>query len=785
VADFSYLHSLSAPADDAGAASAEPRASRHFIQQIIDKDLDSGRVKGDIVVRFPPEPNGYPHIGHAKAIVLNFSLAAEYGGRCNLRFDDTNPETEDMEYVRAMKRDIQWLGFDWGENEFYASDYFEQLYDMAERLIENDLAYVDSQTGEEIRATRGTVTEAGTNSPYRDRPIAESLDLLRRMRAGEFDDGAHVVRAKIDMASSNMLMRDPVLYRIKKASHYRRGDEWPIYPLYDFAHPLSDAIEGITHSLCTLEFDVHRPLYDWLVDNLFDAPRPHQYESARLNLDYTVMSKRKLLQLVNEGLVQGWDDPRMPTLSGMRRRGYPAAAIRRFCDLIGVAKADNRVDVALLEYAVRDDLNTKAPRVMCVLDPVKVVLTNFDEGKIERLEADYWPHDIGHEGSRSVPLTREIWIERSDFMENPPKKFHRLSPGQEVRMRHAYIIRCDEVIKDENGEVTELRCSVDFDTRSGGESTKRVKGTIHWVSASEGIEVDVRLYDRLFSAANPDDVEEGQTFKDHLNPESLREVRAVIEPAAANVEPETWYQFERTGYFYLDPVAFEEGKRIWNRTVSLRDSWGKKQEPAPAPKPKKAPKPVPATPSEPTDPMEGLDSEEHSMAIELQTLYALTPEDAAFLATRDDERVFFKEAAAAGDQPVAVANWLIHELRPLLTDEQMETPPLKPGHFAELVALHSDKTLSSRMAREVLEEMITSGDAPNTIVERKGMRQISDEDALLGYVDEVLAAFPDRVAAYKDGKKGLIGFFMGQVMQKTGGSANPQVVRGLLQQKLD
>lgn len=785
MADFSYLYSLSAPADDAGAASAEPRASRHFIQQIIDKDLDSGRVKGDIVVRFPPEPNGYPHIGHAKAIVLNFSLAAEYGGRCNLRFDDTNPETEDMEYVRAMKRDIQWLGFDWGENEFYASDYFEQLYDMAERLIENDLAYVDSQTGEEIRATRGTVTEAGTNSPYRDRPIAESLDLLRRMRAGEFDDGAHVVRAKIDMASSNMLMRDPVLYRIKKASHYRRGDEWPIYPLYDFAHPLSDAIEGITHSLCTLEFDVHRPLYDWLVDNLFDAPRPHQYESARLNLDYTVMSKRKLLQLVNEGLVQGWDDPRMPTLSGMRRRGYPAAAIRRFCDLIGVAKADNRVDVALLEYAVRDDLNTKAPRVMCVLDAVKVVLTNFDEGKIERLEADYWPHDIGHEGSRSVPLTREIWIERSDFMENPPKKFHRLSLGQEVRMRHAYIIRCDEVIKDENGEVTELRCSVDFDTRSGGESTKRVKGTIHWVSASEGIEVDVRLYDRLFSAANPDDVEEGQTFKDHLNPESLREVRAVIEPAAANVEPETWYQFERTGYFYLDPVAFEEGKRIWNRTVSLRDSWGKKQEPAPAPKPKKAPKPVPATPSEPTDPMEGLDSEEHSMAIELQTLYALTPEDAAFLATRDDERVFFKEAAAAGDQPVAVANWLIHELRPLLTDEQMETPPLKPGHFAELVALHSDKTLSSRMAREVLEEMITSGDEPNTIVERKGMRQISDEDALLGYVDEVLAAFPDRVAACKDGKKGLIGFFMGQVMQKTGGSANPQVVRGLLQQKLD
>lgn len=785
MADYSYLHPHSVPADDAGAAPAESRESRHFIQQIIDEDLDSGRVKGDVVVRFPPEPNGYPHIGHAKAIVLNFSLAAEYGGRCHLRFDDTNPETEDMEYVRAMKRDIRWLGFDWGDNEFYASDYFEQLYDMAERLIEKDLAYVDSQTGEEIRATRGTVTEAGTNSPYRDRPIEESLDLLRRMRAGEFDDGTHVLRAKIDMASHNMLMRDPVLYRIKKASHYRRGDEWPIYPLYDFAHPLSDAIEGITHSLCTLEFDVHRPLYDWLVDNLFEAPRPHQYESARLNLDYTVMSKRKLLQLVNEGLVEGWDDPRMPTLSGMRRRGYPAAAIRRFAELIGVAKADNRVDVALLEYAVRDDLNTKAPRVMCVLDPIKVVLTNFDEGKVEQLEADYWPHDIGHEGSRSVPLTREIWIERSDFMENPPKKFHRLSPGEEVRLRHAYIIRCDEVIKDGSGKVTELRCSVDFDTRSGGGSTRRVKGTIHWVSASEGVEMDVRLYDRLFSVANPDDVEEGQTFKDHLNPESLREVRAVIEPAAANDEPETWYQFERQGYFYLDPVAFEEGKRVWNRTVTLRDSWGKKQEPVETPKPKKAPKPVQEAPAEPVDPMEGLDSEEHSMAIELQTLYALTPEDAAFLATRDDERVFFKEAAAAGDQPVAVANWLIHELRPLLSDEQMEDPPVKPGHFAELVALHSDKTLSSRMAREVLEEMIATSDAPNDIVERKGMRQISDEDALQGFVDEVLAAFPDRVAAYKDGKKGLIGFFMGQVMQKTGGSANPQVVRGLLQQKLD
>jgi len=793
VANFLFPDRLTArfaAPDDAGTPShsghpSSPRESRHFIQQIIDDDLKTGRVTGDVVVRFPPEPNGYPHIGHAKAIVLNFSLAKEYGGRCHLRFDDTNPETEDMEYVRAMKRDIRWLGYEWGENEFYASDYFEQLYDLAERLIEEGLAYVDSQTGEEIRATRGTVTEAGTESPYRNRTVQENLDLFRGMRAGQFNDGEHVLRARIDMASPNMLMRDPVIYRIRKASHYRRGDEWPIYPLYDFAHPLSDAIEGITHSLCTLEFDVHRPLYDWLVEHLFEDPRPHQYESARLNLDYTVMSKRKLLQLVREGRVAGWDDPRMPTLSGMRRRGYTPAAIRRFCELIGVAKADNRVDVALLEYAVRDDLNDKARRVMCVLDPLKVVLTNFPDGKSEMLHAGYWPHDIGHEGARQVPLTREIVIERSDFMMDPPSRFHRLSPGAEVRLRHAYIIRCDDVITDDEGQVTELRCSVDYDTRSGSDSSKKVKGTVHWVSASEGIETTVRLYDRLFNVPNPDDVEEGQSFVDHLNPDSLREVTAVIEPSTADDEPETWYQFERQGYFYLDPVAFEDGKRVWNRTVTLRDSWGKQQEPAAPAKPKGQKQAVPAQPAEPLDPMAELDEEEHSMAIELQTLYALSPEDAAFLATRDDERVFFKEAAAASNTPVAIANWLIHELRPLLSQEQMETPPTTAQHFAALVALHADGTLSSRMAREVLEEMIASGEGPDTIVERKGMRQVSDEEALSGVVDEVLSNHPDRVEAYRGGKKGLIGFFMGQVMQKTDGSANPQVVRALLQERLD
>lgn len=765
------------------SGSTTSRESRHFIQQIIDNDLKKGRVRGDIVTRFPPEPNGYPHIGHAKAICLNFSLAAEYKGRCHLRFDDTNPETEDMEYVRAMKRDINWLGFDWGENEFYASDYFEQLYDLAVRLIRDGKAYVDSQTGDEIRATRGTVTEAGTDSPFRTRSVEENIDLFRRMREGAFDDGAHVLRAKIDMSSPNMLMRDPVVYRIKKASHYRRGDEWPIYPLYDFAHPLSDAIEGITHSLCTLEFDVHRPLYDWLVDNLFDAPRPHQYESARLNLDFMVMSKRKLLTLVKEGNVTGWDDPRMSTLSGMRRRGYTPESLRRFCDMIGVAKADNRVDFAMLEFAVRDDLNTKAPRVMCVLDPLKVVLTTFEEGRTEDLEAPYWPHDVPKEGFRTVPLTREIWIERGDFMEDPPKKFHRLSPGHEVRLRYGYIIRCDEVIKDATGKVIELRCSHDSDTRSGESSDRRVKGTIHWVCAEHGKAVDVRLYDRLFRVANPDDVEEGQTFIDHLNPDSLRTIQAIIEPSAANDEPETWYQFERQGYFYLDPVEFEQGNRVWNRTVALRDSWGKQKEPAiPSKSKTDSAKTHPSVPQEKVDPLEGLTEETVARARKLEADYGLSLDDAAFLAARGHVLNFFE--AASGSNPVGVANWLIHELRPLLPAGGIEALKFGPTIFSELVALHADKTLSSSMAREVLEAMIETGKSASEIVDERGLRQISDTDELGALADDVLEAHPDRVQAYREGKKGLIGFFMGQVMQQTGGAANPQTVRALLQEKL-
>ena len=465
--------------------------SSNFIRDIIDRDLAENRHDG-VVTRFPPEPNGYLHIGHAKSICLNFGIARDYAARvptrCHLRFDDTNPTTEDPEYVESIKESVRWLGFSWDDHLYHASDYFDQLYDYAEGLIRDGHAYVDSLSEEEIRDYRGTVTEPGRPSPYRERPVAENLDLFRRMRAGAFKDGEHVLRAKIDLASPNMKMRDPLLYRIRHASHYRTGEAWPIYPMYDFAHPLSDAIEAVTHSLCTLEFDNNRELYDWVLDRTRQPPRPHQYEFARLNLDYTVMSKRKLLELVEGGHVEGWDDPRLPTLAGMRRRGVTPEAVRTFCERIGVAKADNRIDIGLLEYSIRDDLNFRAPRVMGVLRPLKVTITNWPEDRTEWLEADYWPRDVPKEGTRKIPFGRTLYIDRSDFMEDPPKRFHRLSPGQDVRLRHAYVITCDEVVKDEHGETVELRCTYDPETKSGsGKSGRKVKGTIHWASAEHAL----------------------------------------------------------------------------------------------------------------------------------------------------------------------------------------------------------------------------------------------------------------------------------------------------------
>jgi len=558
--------------DESGTAAET--APVDFIRAIVDEDLAAGRHHGRVVTRFPPEPNGYLHIGHAKSICLNFGIAAERGGICNLRFDDTNPTKEDVEYVDAIREDVAWLGFTWAA-ELYASDYFEQLYQFAVELIKRGKAYVDSLSADEVRAHRGTLTEPGTNSPYRDRSVEENLDLFARMRANEFPDGAHVLRAKIDMASPNFNMRDPTLYRIRRASHHRTGDAWCIYPMYDYAHPLSDAIEGITHSLCTLEYEDHRPLYDWLVDTLIEGDKPHQYEFARLNLNYTVMSKRKLLQLVQQGHVSGWSDPRMPTISGLRRRGYTPEAVRDFCARIGVAKKENVLDVAQLEHSVREDLNVRAPRVMTVLRPLKVVLTNYPEGQVEEVDVVNNPEDASA-GTRKVPFSRELYIEREDFMENPPKKFFRLSPGKEVRLRSAYFITCTEVVKDDRGEIIELRCTYDPATRGGDAPDRRkVKATLHWVSAAHAVPVEVRVYARLFSGEDPGPTPEGKTSLDYLNPQSLEILSgAQAEPSLASAAVGTRVQFERLGYFCVDPDT-RPGAVVFNRTVSLRDAWAK------------------------------------------------------------------------------------------------------------------------------------------------------------------------------------------------------------------
>ncbi len=554
--------------------TAKTEAPSNFIREIVKTDLAAGKHTR-VMTRFPPEPNGYLHIGHAKSICLNFGIARDFNGVCNLRFDDTNPTKEEVEYVEAIKADVRWLGFDWEDREYYASNYFEQLYDFAVQLIRDGKAYVDSLSADEIRAHRGTLTEAGKNSPFRERSVEENLDLFARMRAGEFEDGTHVLRAKIDMAAPNINLRDPTLYRIRRVSHHRTGDAWCIYPMYDFAHGLSDSIEGVTHSICTLEFENNRPLYDWFLDNLPVASRPRQYEFARLNLSYTVMSKRKLLKLVQEGIVDGWDDPRMPTISGLRRRGFTPEAVRNFCERIGVAKRDSMVDIALLEYSLRDDLNDRAPRFMGVLNPLRVVIENYPENQHEELEARNHPTDPGF-GTRMVPFSRVLYIEQDDFREDPPKKFFRLAPGREVRLRYAYLITCTDVIKNDAGEVVELRCTYDPATRGGNAPDgRKVKSTIHWVAAAHAVEADVRLYDRLFSEADPETAGDGD-FKACLNPNSLTRLTGCrIEPALAGVEPGAIVQFERLGYFCADSKDGTPEGPVFNRTVTLRDPWAK------------------------------------------------------------------------------------------------------------------------------------------------------------------------------------------------------------------
>ena len=558
-------------------SSEEQVKPTNFIRQIIEEDLQQGKNEGKIATRFPPEPNGFLHIGHAKSICLNFGVARDYHGTCNLRFDDTNPHKENIKYVEAIKQDVHWLGFDWDDRLYYASDYFEKLYGYAVELIQKGKAYVCDLNAEEIRQYRGTLTEAGKNSPYRDRSVEENLGLFARMRGGEFADGAKVLRARIDMASPNINLRDPTIYRIRHGVvHHQTGEEWCIYPMYDFTHCLSDAIEGITHSLCTLEFEDHRPLYDWFLNELQTPGHPQQIEFSRLVLEYTVTSKRKLTELVDEGLVEGWDDPRMPTIAGMRRRGYRPEAIRDFCDRIGVTKSDNFIEMALLENCVRDDLNTHAPRRMAVLHPLKVVITNYPEEQTEQLIAPNHPQDESM-GTRQLTFSREVYIDQADFMEVAPnKKFKRLVSGGEVRLRNAYVIRCDEVIKNDQGEIIELRCSYDLDTLGANPEGRKVKGVIHWVSVVNAVSAEVRLYDRLFSHPNPDKAGESKFYKDYLNPDSLRTLtQCYLEAGLADAKPGEQFQFEREGYFCLDSEHLSDGKPVFNRTITLRDTWAK------------------------------------------------------------------------------------------------------------------------------------------------------------------------------------------------------------------
>jgi glutaminyl-tRNA synthetase len=758
----------------------------NFIREIIDADLEAGR-HSNVVTRFPPEPNGYLHIGHAKSIVLNFGIADDYRGVCNLRFDDTNPETEDEEYAESIKDSVRWLGFDWGDNLFYASDYFEQFYEYALKLIRQGDAYVCSLSEEEIREYRGTVTEAGRESPYRSRSVNENLDLFAGMRKGEFPDGTHVLRAKIDMTSVNMKMRDPLLYRIKHAHHYRTADEWCIYPMYDFAHPLEDAIEGVTHSLCTLEFDNNRELYDWVLEHCLDPgelpTRPRQYEFSRLNLDYTVMSKRKLLRLVKDGHVSGWDDPRMPTIAGMRRRGVPAEAIRTFSEKVGVTKTEGRVDLSLFEHVLRDDLNVRARRVMAIVRPLKVVIENYPEDKTEWLPASYWPHDIPKEGSRDVPFGREIYIEHDDFMESPPSDFFRLAPGREVRLRYGYLITCTDVVRNDDGSIAELRATYDPETRGGdAPDGRKVKGTIHWLAVREAVATEFRLYDRLFSDADPE-ADEG-SFLDRLNPESLRSETGFVEPSVISDEPDTPYQFERVGYFRQDPVDSSPENLVFNRVVTLRDSWARKSEPRKETvSPKKSSNPA-HSPVVKRDPVESLSEQERARFDILTDAMRISRDDAAALSLDERLASMAIEAARRTDAHQEVANWLIHEVKRELNDRNIQAIPFTSERLVELVSLVKSGTINSSAGQQVLGEMFESDGSPEAIVDARGLRQVNDDSALIPVIEAVLSEFPDKAAEYRDGKTGLIGFFTGQVMRRMGGTANPQRTKDLLSERL-
>ncbi|PHS38348.1 MAG: glutamine--tRNA ligase [Sulfurovum sp.] len=747
---------------------------KDFLRTIVEEDLKAGKYN-KVVTRFPPEPNGFPHIGHAKSIVINFGIARDYHGHCNLRMDDTNPTKEDTKYVEALKDAVEWLGFDFDNNVHFTSDYFPKLYDYAIELIKMGKAYVDSLDEEEIREYRGTVTEAGKRSKYAERSVEENLDLFERMKNGEFKDGEHVLRAKIDMTAANMKMRDPLLYRIRHAHHFRAGDAWSIYPMYDFAHCLADYIEGITHSICTLEFENNRDIYNWVLDTLglgSISPRPYQHEFARLGINYTVMSKRKLLELVKGGQVSGWDDPRLPTIAGYKRRGYTPESILNFCDGIGITKANSMVDVAQLEFSIRDDLNTKVPRVLCVLDPLKVTIENY-EGS-EEIEATYYPHDVPKEGSRKLPFSREIYIERDDFMENPPKGYYRLTPEQPVRLKHAYIISCKEVVKDVNGNITEIKAEYHPDSRSGSDTSGiKVKSAIQWVSASEAKEVEIRLYDRLFKDEAPEGLED-------INPDSLKVIKnALIEPAVITEKPDERFQFERQGYFYADPVDYTDEKPVFNKIVGLKDSWSKKKktttESAPKPQAKKV----------------QIDGEVAPMTEVQEKLFnkyradlGLNSEVANTLARDEKLSYFYAEALTVLNSPVGLANIVANDVARELKAKEASELKFSAKQIADLVKMVDDETISSKIAKQVFEEMAKSGESPTQIVESKGLVQISDPSKILPIIDEIMEKNPDNVAKFKAGNTKLLGFFVGQVLKSTGGKANPKVVNELVSEKL-
>ena len=749
--------------------------SKDFLRTIVEEDLKAGKYK-EVITRFPPEPNGFPHIGHAKSICINFGIAKDYNGHCNLRMDDTNPTKEDTKYVEALKDAVQWLGFNWGENVYFTSDYFSKIYDYAVKLIKMNKAYVDSLTEEEIREYRGTVTQAGKRSIYAQRTVEENLDLLERMKNGEFKDGEHVLRAKIDMGAANMKMRDPLLYRIRHAHHFRTADDWCIYPMYDFAHCLSDYIEGVSHSICTLEFENNRDIYDWLLDTLeLKLPRPYQHEFARLGINYTVMSKRKLLDLVNGEYVSGWDDPRMPTIAGYKRRGYTKESILNFCDQIGIAKANSMVDVAQLEFCIRDDLNQKVPRVLCVMDPLKVTIENY-EGS-EEIDAPYYPHDVPKDGSRKLPFSKDIYIERDDFMENPPKGYFRLTPEQPVRLRHGYIIACKEVIKNLDGKIIEIKAEYYPESKSGSDTSGiKVNSAIQWVSAKEAKTVELRVYDRLFKNEAPEGLED-------LNPDSLKIIKnALVEPAVITDKIDERFQFERQGYFYADPIDYTNEKPVFNKIVGLKDSWAKKTKIV-EPEVKNTQK-VQTQKVQVVGSMEPMNEDQKAAFEKYTNTLGLNSEVANILARDEHLSHFYEEAQTLINSPITLANIVVNEVARELKQMELSQVKFTPSQIAELVKMIDDETISSKIAKDVFEEMVKSGINPTQIVKDKGLVQISDPSEISPIIDEIIANNPDNVAKFKAGNTKLLGFFVGQVLKSTGGKANPQVVNELVALKL-